>query len=173
MKTIVTGKGVVINDKIQDAIDKRFEKLGKYFADDISAKVVIHPEKAKVKTEATISTKGAIFRAEDVEQDVFDCIDNVCEKLQKQLQKQKGKLLKKNKSNESIRFEMIPEVEQEEGTVVKNKKYDLTPMAVDEAILQMELLSHNFFVFLNAETNTVNVLYKRNDQGYGLIETDR
>ena len=84
MKIIVTGKNIAISEKIQDAIDKKFEKLGKYFADDIQAKVIIHPEKSKVKMEATIVTKGTIFRAEDVSQDVFDCIDIVAEKLLKQ-----------------------------------------------------------------------------------------
>ena len=81
MKIIVTGKNIVISDKIQDAIDKKFEKLGKYFADDIQANVVIHPEKSKVKMETTIVTKGTIFRAEDVAQDIFDCIDVVGDKL--------------------------------------------------------------------------------------------
>ena len=171
MKIIVTGKNIVISDKIQDAIDKKFEKLGKYFADDIQANVVIHPEKSKVKMETTIVTKGTIFRAEDVAQDIFDCIDVVGDKLIKQMSKYKGKLLKRNKS---VRFEMIPEVDDiEEGKVVKTKKYELTPMTTDEAIMQMEMLQHNFFVFLDEETDSVNVIYKRNDNDYGLLETDR
>ena len=174
MKIIVTGKNIVISDKIQDAIDKKFEKLGKYFADDIQAHVVIHPEKSKVKMETTIVTKGTIFRAEDVAQDIFDCIDVVGDKLIKQMSKYKGKLLKRNKSKESVRFEMIPEVDDiEEGKVVKTKKYELTPMTTDEAIMQMEMLQHNFFVFLDEETDRVNVIYKRNDNDYGLLETDR
>lgn len=174
MKIIVTGKNIVISDKIQDAIDKKFEKLGKYFADDIQANVVIHPEKSKVKMETTIVTKGTIFRAEDVAQDIFDCIDVVGDKLIKQMSKYKGKLLKRNKSKESVRFEMIPEVDDiEEGKVVKTKKYELTPMTTDEAIMQMEMLQHNFFVFLDEETDRVNVIYKRNDNDYGLLETDR
>lgn len=174
MKIIVTGKNIVISDKIQDAIDKKFEKLGKYFADDIQANVVIHPEKSKVKMETTIATKGTIFRAEDVAQDIFDCIDVVGDKLIKQMSKYKGKLLKRNKSKESVRFEMIPEVDDiEEGKVVKTKKYELTPMTTDEAIMQMEMLQHNFFVFLDEETDSVNVIYKRNDSDYGLLETDR
>ena len=174
MKIIVTGKNIVISDKIQDAIDKKFEKLGKYFADDIQANVVIHPEKSKVKMETTIVTKGTIFRAEDVAQDIFDCIDVVGDKLIKQMSKYKGKLLKSNKSKESVRFEMIPEVDDiEEGKVVKTKKYELTPMTTDEAIMQMEMLQHNFFVFLDGETDRVNVIYKRNDNDYGLLETDR
>ena len=174
MKIIVTGKNIVISDKIQDAIDKKFEKLGKYFADDIQANVVIHPEKSKVKMETTIVTKGTIFRSEDVAQDIFDCIDVVGDKLIKQMSKYKGKLLKRNKSKESVRFEMIPEVDDiEEGKVVKTKKYELTPMTTDEAIMQMEMLQHNFFVFLDEETDSVNVIYKRNDNDYGLLETDR
>ena len=172
MKIIVTGKNINVSDKIQTAIEKKFEKLGKYFADDIKANVVIHPEKAKVKMEATIATKGAIFRAEDVSQDIFDCIDIVADKLSTQMSKYKGKMLRKNKSNESVRFEMIPETaEPEEGKVVKTKRFELTPMTVDEAILQMELLQHNFFVFLNVETDSVSVVYKRQDKDYGVLNT--
>lgn len=172
MKIIVTGKNINVSDKIQTAIEKKFEKLGKYFADDIKANVVIHPEKAKVKMEATIATKGAIFRAEDVSQDIFDCIDIVAYKLSSQMSKYKGKMLRKNKSNESVRFEMIPETaEPEEGKVVKTKRFELTPMTVDEAILQMELLQHNFFVFLNVETDSVSVVYKRQDKDYGVLNT--
>ncbi len=174
MKIIVTGKNIAINDKIQDAIDKKFAKLGKYFADDIQANVVIHPEKAKVKMETTIVTKGTIFRAEEVSQDVFDCIDIVGDKLLTQLTKYKGKLMKRNKSKESVRFEMIPEVEPAEvGELVKTKKITLTPMSQEEAILQMELVQHNFFVYLDADTNTVNVVYKRRDNDYGVLETSR
>ena len=172
MKIIVTGKNINVSDKIQTAIEKKFEKLGKYFADDIKANVVIHPEKAKLKMEATIATKGAIFRAEDVSQDIFDCIDIVADKLSSQMSKYKGKMLRKNKSNESVRFEMIPETaEPEEGKVVKTKRFELTPMTVDEAILQMELLQHNFFVFLNVETDSVSVVYKRQDKDYGVLNT--
>ena len=172
MKIIVTGKNINVSDKIQTAIEKKFEKLGKYFADDIKANVVIHPEKAKVKMDATIATKGAIFRAEDVSQDIFDCIDIVADKLSSQMSKYKGKMLRKNKSNESVRFEMIPETaEPEEGKVVKTKRFELTPMTVDEAILQMELLQHNFFVFLNVETDSVSVVYKRQDKDYGVLNT--
>lgn len=177
MKIIVTGKNIAISEKIQDAIDKKFEKLGKYFADNIQAKVIIHPEKSKVKMEATIVTKGTIFRAEDVSQDVFDCIDIVAEKLLKQMTKYKGKLMKRNKSKESVRFEMLPEIEAAEaaddGELVKTKKFELTPMTTEEAIMQMEMLQHNFFVFLDGETDNVNVVYKRNDDDYGLLETRR
>lgn len=172
MKITTTGKNIVVNQKIQDEIEKRFAKIGKLFADDIQAKVVMHPEKAKVKVEATIATKGTIFRAEDVEQDIFDAIDNVAEKLLTQMSKYKKKLIKRNQSKESVRFEMLPELPEEETNVVKTKKFALTPMTTDEAILQMELLQHNFFVFLNEKTGDVNVVYRRNDADYGLLETE-
>ncbi len=175
MKIIVTGKNITISEKIQDAIDKRFEKLGKFFADDIQANIVIHPERDKVKMEATIVTKGTIFRAEDVSQDVFDSIDIVADKLSSQMTKYKGKLQKRNKSGESVRFEMIPELPEEEqaeeAKVVKSKKFQLVPMGVDEAVMQMELLQHNFFVYLDQETDSVSVVYKRNDGNYGVVET--
>ena len=175
MKIIVTGKNITISEKIQDAIDKRFEKLGKFFADDIQANIVIHPERDKVKMEATIVTKGTIFRAEDVSQDIFDSIDIVADKLSSQMAKYKGKLQKRNKSGESVRFEMIPEIPEEEqaeeAKIVKSKKFQLQPMSVDEAVMQMELLQHNFFVYLDQETDSVSVVYKRNDGNYGVVET--
>ena len=87
MKIIVTGKNINVSDKIQEALDKKFEKLGKYFAEDTRANIVMHPEKDKVKLEATIVVKGTIFRAEEVAQDIFDCIDIVGDKLQKQMSK--------------------------------------------------------------------------------------
>ena len=112
MKIIVTGKNINVSEKIQTAIEKKFDKFGKYFADDVKANVVMHPEKAKVKMEATIVARNTIFRAENVSQDIFDCIDIVADKLAKQISKYKDKMIKKNKSNESVRFEMIPEMEE-------------------------------------------------------------
>ena len=105
MKIIVTGKNINVSDKIQAAIEKKFDKFGKYFTDDIKANVVIHPEKAKVKMETTIVARNTIFRAENVSQDIFDCIDIVADKLTRQISKYKDKMIKRNKSNESVRFE--------------------------------------------------------------------
>ena len=173
MKIIVTGKNISVNDKIQDAIEKKFDKLGKFFAEDAKANVFIRPERDKVKMEATISAKGALFRAEDIKQDIFDCIDIVAEKLQKQMSKHKGKMQKRYRGNESVRFEMIPDFEgaEEEAKLVKTKKLQLQPMTADEATLQMEMLQHDFYVFLDEKTDAVNVVYKRKDGEYGLLET--
>lgn len=172
MKIIVTGKNINVSDKIQEAIDKKFEKLGKYFAEDTRANIVMHPEKDKVKLEATIVVKGTIFRAEEVAQDIFDCIDIVGDKLQKQMSKYKGKMQKRNKSNESVRFDLIPEYDDyDDAKVVKTKKFELTPMTPDEAAMQMELLGHTFYVFLNVENDSVSVVYKRADNDYGVLQT--
>ena len=174
MKIIVTGKNITISDKIQEAIDKKFEKLGKYFTDDIQAKVVIHPEKAKVKMETTIVTKGTIFRAEMRADDPYDAVDRVIEKLSSQMSRFKSKPQKKYKGQPDLMFADLPEYEEEEPEViqvVKRKKFELEPMTVDEAIVQMELLAHTFYVFLNMETDSVNVVYRRNDRDYGLLET--
>lgn len=174
MKIVVTGKNISVNEKIQEAIDKKFDKLGKYFSEDAKANVFIRPERDKVKMEATISVKGALFRAEDVEQDVFDCIDVVGEKLQKQLSKHKGKMQKRYRGNESVRFEMIPDYVEpvEEPKVVRTKTLKLKPLTVDEATLEMEMLQHDFFVFLNEKTGKVAVAYKRKDGEYGVLETE-
>ena len=171
MKIIVTGKNINVSDKIQEALDKKFEKLGKYFAEDTRAKIVMHPEKDKVKLEATIVVKGTIFRAEEVAQDIFDCIDIVGDKLQKQMSKYKGKIQKRNKSNESVRFDLIPDDEHDDAKFVKTKKFELTPMPPDEAAMQMELLGHTFYVFLNVENDSVSVVYKRADNDYGILQT--
>ena len=175
MKTTVTGKNIVVSEKIQDVIDKKFAKMDKIFPDDTQAKVVMHPEQAKVKVEATISTKGNLFRAEAVAQDINDAIDETAEKLLKQLSKYKKKLVKRNKGKGTVRYEEIPDMDQadeKEATIAKTKKFTLTPMTSEEAILQMELLGHNFFVFRNADTEEVNVVYKRKGSTYGLIEPD-
>ncbi len=130
-------------------------------------------EKGRYKVEATINTKGTIFRAEVLADDPYDGVDRVVDKLSRQMSKFKTKLQRKYKDHKDFAFAELPEAEeeQEEIRVVKTKKFDLVPMTVDEAVVQMELLEHNFFVFLNMETDTVSVVYRRNDKDYGLLET--
>ena len=124
------------------------------------------------KTEVTIKARNMIFRAEDRADEFYDGIDNVVSKLSSQMSRFKGKLQKKHKDNKVIDLAQVPEPEEtEEIAVTRNKKFELTPMTVDEAVLQMEMLEHNFYVFLNVETDSVNVVYKRNEKDYGLLET--
>ena len=173
MKTIITAKNYSPSDKLKETIEKKFKKLDKYFSNDITSNIMVIKEKSDYKLEATINAKGTIFRAEVKAQDPYDCVDRCIEKLSKQMSKFKSKLQKKYKGHKDMVFAELPEIEdeQEEIKVVKKKKFELTPMTVDEAIVQMELLAHNFYVFLNIETDAVNVAYKREDGGYGVLET--
>ena len=173
MKINITGKNFNTYQKLEDDIEKKLDKLGKYFSDDISAKVVLSQERGKDKIEVTINAKGAVFRAEEVAPDVHEGIDRAVDKLARQMSKFKGKLQKRYNDNKALKFEVLPEVEEEveEVRVVKTKKFQLEPMTVDEAILQMEMLQHDFFVFLDMESDTVNIVYSRKDGNYGVLET--
>ncbi|MCL1809083.1 MAG: ribosome-associated translation inhibitor RaiA [Clostridiales bacterium] len=173
MKVIITSKNFNASDHLKDVIEKKFEKLGKYFSSDIVANIIISMERGKQKIEATINVRGMIFRAEEHAGDAYECIDRIVEKLSKQMSRFKEKLQKKHKDNKEFSFSAIPEYEEspEEIRVVKTKKFDLLPMTTEEAIMQMELLQHNFFVFLNMESDSINVVYKRKNDDYGLLET--
>lgn len=173
MKINITGKNFTTYQRLEDTIDKKFEKLGKYFSDDITVNVVLSQERGKDKIEVTINAKGAVFRAEEVVPDIYEGIDRVVDKLASQMSKFKGKLKKRYNDNKALKFEVLPDYEEEveEVKVVKTKKFQLEPMSIDEAILQMEMLQHDFFVFLNMETDSVNVVYSRKDGNYGVLET--
>ncbi|MCI5688471.1 ribosome-associated translation inhibitor RaiA [Anaerovoracaceae bacterium 42-11] len=173
MKVNITGKNFNTYKHLQDTLEKKFDKLGKYFSDDITVNVVLSQERGKDKIEATINAKGAVFRSEEASDDIYEAIDKVVDKLSSQMARFKGKLQKRYNDNKSVRFESLPELpeEVEEVKVVKTKKFELSPMSVEEAILEMEMLQHNFFVFLDMETDSVNVVYIRKDGNYGVLET--
>lgn len=174
MKVIITSKNVNASDHLKETIEKKLQKLGKYFSDDIGVNVMLTEEKNRKKLEATIKARGMIFRAEDEAAEFYDGIDNVVEKLSSQMSRFKGKLQKKHKDNREFVFEEWPEPEvaaPQEINVSRVKRFELEPMTVDEAVVQMEMLEHNFYVFLNMETDSVNVVYKRKEDDYGLLET--
>ncbi len=173
MKVIITSKNFNASNHLKETIEKKLEKLGKYFSDDIVANIMLTMENNKQKVEATINARGMIFRAEDVSTEAYECIDKVIDKLSSQMSRFKSKLQKKYKDNKEFVFSEVPECDEEpeEIKVVKKKKFELLPMSVEEAIIQMELLGHSFFVFLNVETDSVNVVYERKNKGYGLLET--
>ena len=173
MRIDITTKNFNASDELKKAIEKKLGRLDKYFSDEVTAKVRLSQEGKKDKIEATISNRGTIFRAEESGKDIFDSIDRIVDKLSNQMSKFKTKLQKKHKDNKEVFFAELPEVEEEKDAVevVKTKKFQLEPMNVEEAIMQMELVGHSFFVFLNMESDSVNVVYKRNDGAYGLLET--
>ena len=174
MKIIITSKNLNASDHLRETIEKKLYRLGKFFSDDIVANVTLSAEGGRQRIETTINANGTIFRAEEETPDIYNGIDKITDKLSSQISKYKTKLLKKHKDNRSIVFEDVPDM-AEEGSeameIVRRKKFDLMPMTAEEAILQMELINHTFFIFLNMDTNNIGVVYKRNDGKYGLLET--
>ena len=175
MKVIITSKNMNASDHLKETIESKLDRLGKYFSNDIVANVTLTMEKGRQKIEATINAKGTIFRAEETtNDDAYTGIDRVVEKLSSQMSRFKTKLQRKHKDHKELQFFDLPDIageELEDMKVVRTKKFDLMPMSVDEAIMQMELLEHTFFVFLNMESDSVNIVYKRKDDSYGLLET--
>ena len=170
MKIIITTKNFNASDALKETIEKKLGKLGKYFSDEINANVKLSSEGSRDKIEATISNKGTIFRAEEAGNDIYDSIDRIVDKLSNQMSRFKTKLQRKHKD---VFFAELPEIDETEKEIdiVRTKKFQLEPMNAEEAIMQMELLGHNFFVFLDMETDSVNVVYRRKNNSYGLLET--
>ena len=179
MKLNYTGKNIDITDALRDVSNKKFSKLDKYFDENIEGNVTFSSEKNRKIIEVTINLPGTIIRAEESTDDMYVSIDKSVDILERQIRKYKTKLQKRYKNGETIRFENVmplTEKEKEEDEkgprIVRKKKFILKPMMSEEAVLQMELLRHNFFVFYNAETEQVNVVYKRKGNTYGLIEPE-
>ncbi len=175
MKVTVIAKNIQLTNALKEAVEKKVSKLSKYFNSDVEAKATLSVQKNRQKIEVTIPFNGVILRGEEVTEDMYKSIDLIEEKLERQIRKQKTKLARRQ-SGDSLRFSAIEsfngDYEDEEGKIVKTKKFAIKPMNEDEALLQMELLGHSFFVFSNSETGDVNVLYKRKDGNYGLIEPE-
>ncbi|OJV62424.1 MAG: ribosomal subunit interface protein [Clostridiales bacterium 38-18] len=173
MKVNVTGRNLVITDAIREQVEKKLSKFDKMFNSDIEASATFSVQKNKHIVEVTIPLKnGALFRAEAISDDMYMSIDEAIDRISKQMKKHKTKLEKRFHSNDSIRFEEIPDTVEPivESSIVKTKRFGVKPMGPEEAVLQMELLGHDFFVFLNGDTEEINVVYKRKDGDFGLIE---
>ena len=174
MNMIIVSKKTIITDGIKEKIESTLLRLEKYINDDTEVKVKIDVKKKHQKIEVTVFTKdGVIIRAEESKEDLYSAIDLVYDKLYKQLRKYKTQLIKRNKKNESIRFDNIEEYvacDTDDNEIKRRKGFKIDkPMTEEEAIMQMDLLGHNFFVFRDLKTQEINIVYKRHD-GYGLIE---
>lgn len=177
MKINVRGKNITVTPALREYAEKKIGKFTKYFEGDLTeANVTLLIEKDLQKVEVTIPLNGYLLRGEEATEDMYASIDKVIDKLERQIRKYKTRINKKIK-NLSV-LDLVPEGTQTvkavsaEPKVVKTKKFAVKPMNVEEAILQMDLLGHNFFVFLNGDTDEVNVVYKRKDGNYGLIEPE-
>lgn len=173
MKLIVRGKNIEVTEALKDYAEKKVSKIDKYFTYDNEAQVTLSVERGVHKVEVTVLINGMILRAEEATGDMYASIDQVVDKLERQIAKYKTKINRKSRQNGNLKaMHELPAVEEEEDLfVVKNKRFIVKPMPVEEAILQMNLLGHDFFVFVNAENNDeINVVYRRHDGKYGLIE---
>ncbi len=172
MKYLIRGEKIQVTDSIKDYIKDKLSKMDKYLEnpDDIEAKVLIKVKGVEQRVEVTIQTKGYFLRAEEAHSDLYAAIDLIVDKLERQIRKYKTKLLDKSRQeNIQDTFDIEENIEEE---IVKRKKIYLKPMDEEEAIMQMELLGHTFFVFKNTDTDNICIIYKRHDGNYGLIETN-
>ena len=174
MRINITGRNIDLTNALKNQVTKKLSKLEKYFAPDAEARVVLSRSKGKEKIEVTIPTKNGFIRAEDATDDFYASIDLVEESIERQIKKYKSKLVDRKQSAVPFSDFFINESAgaDEEIKIIKNKKFEIKPMDPEEACLQMELLGHNFFVFVNSQTEAVNVVYRRNDKNYGLIEPE-
>ena len=174
MRITITGRNIDITDGLRSAVEDKLSKLEKYFTPDTDVFVTLSVEKERQKIEVTIPVKGNIIRSEQVSNDMYVSIDLVEEVIERQLKKYKNKLVSKQQNAASFCKEFIEkEVStDDEIQIIRTKRFGMKPMYPEDACVQMELLGHNFFVFRNAETEEVNVVYKRKGNTYGLIEPE-
>lgn len=181
----VTGRSTTVQDSFKEVLEKKLSRFDKFFEKDARADVTITNEGGRETVEVTIHSDGMVFRSENTSMDRLDSLDSVVDTLFRQISKNKSKLeTRMRRSGNDVRdfYEMfdIEEFDLDETQInhnddtpykiVRSKQFALKPMDSEEAILQMNLLGHSFFMFHNADTNDVNVVYKRNDGNYGLIE---
>jgi putative sigma-54 modulation protein len=175
MKIKITGKNIEVTEALKDRVSKKIGKLDKFFSNETEAHVTLSVQKTRQIVEVTISFNGIVLRAEESNDDMYTSIDKTIDVLERQIRKNKTRLERRLYDNnfriDSQKFtEDVPE--EKEFKVVRSKRFAVKPMDVEEAILQMNLLGHEFFMFYNAENKQVNVVYKRKDGNYGLIEPD-
>ena len=175
MKFTIVGKNIDVTPGLRAAVEEKIGKLEKYFTPDTNANVTLNVDKERHKIEVTIPVKGKIIRAEQISNDMYVSIDLVEEVIERQLKKYKSKLVDKQQAEASnFKKEYIEseDFDEEEIRIERLKKFDPKPMYPEDACVQMELLGHNFFVFVNAETDMVSVVYKRKGNTYGMIEPE-
>ena len=171
MNTVFVARKMTLSDSFKERAEQKLKKLDKFF-DDVKAQVTVSSQKEMATVELTVWAGGMIFRAEARSIDKLDALNDAIDNLIRRIRKNKPRLQKKVKASAfELPEEPIPE--ETDYDVIRTKEVTLRPTHVDEAILQMNMLGHSFFVFLNAESGTVNVVYRRNDGGYGLIVPDR
>ena len=175
MRFIITGRNIDVTEGLRSAVEEKLGKLDRFFAPETEVNVTLSVEKERQKIEVTIPVKGNIIRSEQVSSDMYVSIDLVEEVIERQLRKYRTKLASKKMNvaeNFSEAFIDSDADEDEEIKIVRTKRFGMKPMYPEDACVQMELTGHDFFVFRNAETDEVNVVYKRKGNTFGLIEPE-
>lgn len=178
MKITITGRKVNLRDSFKERIIKKLSKFDKVFGDEAEAIVTVTVEKRSRTVEITVMSKGFIYRAEQRSNDLEEALDLAVAHLSGQIRKNKTKLSKRHKADASVLayepYDEPDDVEEaeDEFRIVRSKKFAVKPMTVEEAVLQMNMLGHQFFMFRNDETNVINLVYRRKDGDYGLLEPE-
>lgn len=174
MKFIIVGRNLEVTPGLREAVENKIGKLERYFSSETEAHVTLSVEKDRQKIEVTIPVKGNIIRSEQVSSDMYVSIDLVEEIIERQLKKYKSKIVDKHQNASFFTDAYLDHdyMDEEEVKIVRSKKFGIKPMYPEDACIQMELLGHSFYVFINAETDQVNVVYKRKGDTYGLIEPE-
>ena len=175
MKFIIIGKNLDVTPGLKEAVESKLGKLERYFTPDTEIHVTLSIQKERQKIEVTIPVKGGIIRSEQQSNDMYVSIDLVEEVIERQLRKYKNKLVAKHQEGSNFTssfYDVADTADEGDIKIVRSKKFGIKPMYPEDACVQMELLGHDFFVFCNAETEEVNVVYKRKNGSYGLIEPE-
>ena len=174
MEIIIRGDKIKVTDSMKDYLEEKVKKLEKYLndSDAVRANVVVRVRNYDQIVEITIPLKSVILRSEEKQEDFYAAVDKTIDKLERQIRKNKTKLSRQNRLREDLAFEEIADVEEETGDIIKRKKVSVKPMSEEEAILQMELLSHEFYMFKDSDTDKPAVVYKRKNGGYGIISSE-
>ena len=174
MKFIISGKNITVTEGLKTAVQDKLSKLERYFTPDTEVVVTLSVEKERQKIEVTIPVKGNIIRSEQVSNDMYVSIDLVEEVIERQLRKYKNKIVDKQQAAANFQKAYLDKDydEDEEVKIIRTKKFGIKPMYPEDACVQMELLGHDFYVFCNAESDEVNVVYRRKNGTFGLIEPE-
>lgn len=177
MKITITGRKVNLKDSFKEKVETKLKKFDKLFNEEADANVTVTVEKNCQKVEVTIKNNGMLYRAEQSADEMEDALDSVMDVLARQIRKNKTRLEKQKKANVTSDlgyFDYFDDGNEEtEFNLVRSKKFDVTPLFVDDAILYMNQIGHEFYMFLNMDTDEINVVYKRNNGDYGLLEPQR
>ncbi len=172
MKITITTRKTFVNEIDKQMVEKKIGKLAKFFNEDAEATITVSSQKNDKIVEVTIFANGLVYRAEERNEDILDAVDKAENAIDRQIRRNKTRLEKSIKREAFVpEAPEAPVEEEKEFNIIRTKTHSLKPMSAEEAILQMNLLGHEFFIFLNAQTDSTDIVYKRKDGNYGLIET--